>query len=214
MVTVTLCLVGAAAYVIDEGARELAADVKLAMKRADLSVDFVARVIGVPRPKLSDQLNAVTPFTSFWRFTAREIRDSDFWPELLELRARRLDRALVKSDLARLVMRVEQLVGAEPKRMAKAALAPVHGRSVELPLVAPVRGARRVPLMARSIVLGALVALTLALSTACVTRHSAGAHGLDVMSDACASLDPDGWLYWLMGCGKDSAGGGGSGAGH
>jgi hypothetical protein len=34
-----------------------------------------------------------------------------------------------------------------------------------------------------------------------------------VVPSTCANLDPDGWLYWLLGCGKDSAGGGGSGAG-
>jgi hypothetical protein len=36
---------------------------------------------------------------------------------------------------------------------------------------------------------------------------------MSVVSDLCQSLSPDSWLYALLGCGKDSAGGGGSGAG-
>lgn len=31
--------------------------------------------------------------------------------------------------------------------------------------------------------------------------------------DVCNSLDPDGWMYRVLGCGKETAGGGGSGAG-
>jgi hypothetical protein len=54
------CLVSigsAAALAIDASAKCLVADVRLAMKRADLSLDWVARTIQVPVPKLSDQLN-------------------------------------------------------------------------------------------------------------------------------------------------------------
>jgi hypothetical protein len=52
------CLVSigsAAALAIDASAKCLVADVRLAMKRADLSLDWVARTIQVPVPKLSDQ---------------------------------------------------------------------------------------------------------------------------------------------------------------
>jgi len=35
-----------------------------------------------------------------------------------------------------------------------------------------------------------------------------------VIPEACALLDPNGWLYWALGCGGgDTSGGGGSGAG-
>ncbi len=37
---------------------------------------------------------------------------------------------------------------------------------------------------------------------------------MDIPFNLCATLDPDGWLYWALGCGKDSSGGGGSGAGQ
>lgn len=48
------------AAVIDHAARELAADARLAMKRADLTLDYVARATGVPHSRLSDQLNGKT----------------------------------------------------------------------------------------------------------------------------------------------------------
>lgn len=37
---------------------------------------------------------------------------------------------------------------------------------------------------------------------------------LSIPFDLCATLDPDGWLYKALGCGGDSSGGGGSGAGQ
>ncbi len=120
MTVIPFALLGAA-YVIDQAARDLVADVKLAMKRSDLTLDFVSRVIGVPTNKLSDQLNGKLAFTSFWRFTASELREAGFWVELLDIRARRVDRVLMRSDLATLVGLVEQLVQ-ERKHMAKASL--------------------------------------------------------------------------------------------
>ena len=52
----------------------------------------------------------------------------------------------------------------------------------------------------------------------CLVFALAVAVGIDIFMDVpvpdiCDSLDPDGWLYWLLGCGKASAGGGGGGAG-
>lgn len=99
-----------AAFQVNDASRELVADVRLAMKRADLSVDFVARCTGVPAPKLSDQLNGKTPFTSFWRFIAPEIKASRFWDELFALRAERHGGVYVRGDLAVLVRGVERLV--------------------------------------------------------------------------------------------------------
>ena len=127
------------AYVIDEAARDLAADAKLAMKRADLSLDFVARVINVPRPKLSEQLNGNLPFTFLCRFAGREMWETDFWAEFLELRARRIDRALVSSSLGRLVVAVERLAGTETQRVTTTAETPAGSRqiSVTLPLESP-----------------------------------------------------------------------------
>lgn len=100
----------AVAFEINEPARELVADVRLAMKRADLSLDYVARCTSVPVQRLSDQLNAKTPFTSFWRFVAPEIKASRFWDELFAIRAERHGGIYVRGELAALVRGVEQLV--------------------------------------------------------------------------------------------------------
>lgn len=124
--------VTAAALAIDHAARELVGDVRLAMKRADLSLDFVSRVTGVPPQRLSDQLNGKTPFTAFWRFTAREIRESGFWLELVALRAARVDRYVVNREIGHLIERVEELVGQKPMaRMTPASLPDT--RTVTLP---------------------------------------------------------------------------------
>lgn len=119
MITVTLLTVGAA-LAIDAAARELVADVRLAMKRADLTLDFVSRVTGVPPQRLSDQLNGKVPFTGFWRFWVGEMRDTDFRPEFLEIQAERVNRLLVRVDLGALIAKLDQLVGSKP--MVKAAL--------------------------------------------------------------------------------------------
>lgn len=125
-----------AAYVIDAAARDLVVDVRLAMKRADLSLDYVARATGVPHSRLSDQLNGKTPFTAFWRFTAPDIRDSDFWIEFLTLRVERVDRSVVMRDLGRLVGAVEVLIGHKPmqKMALPASSRPSFTRTVSLPL--------------------------------------------------------------------------------
>jgi predicted XRE-type DNA-binding protein len=140
VVTVTLGLFSAA-IAIDECARQLAADVALAMKRADLTQDFVSRCINVPRPKLSDQLAGKASFTTLWRFfVVREIRESEFLVELLDILGQRVDRALVQSDIARLVATVDALLGRQHarearKRMAKASLpSRPTTRTVTLPL--------------------------------------------------------------------------------
>lgn len=106
----TMVTIGAV-LAIDRAARDLVADVRLAMKRADLSVDFVSRCTGVPPSRLSDQLNGKTPFTAFWRFGTAEMRETDFWVEFLELQAERVDRMLVSRDLGTLVAKVEAMVG-------------------------------------------------------------------------------------------------------
>ena len=112
-----------AAGVVDEAAKQLAADVKLAMKRADLSLDYISRVLSVPVSRLSDQLNGKTPFTFFWRFSHREIRDlTEFWPEFMDIQADRMNRLLVRADLGRLIARLDESLAACPKRMVKAAL--------------------------------------------------------------------------------------------
>lgn len=120
----------AAAFAIDECARLLISDVRLAMKRADLSLDFVARTIKVPIPKLSDQLNGKTPFTSWWRFASKEIRATDFWLEFHDIEAGRLNRMLVRYDVGRILAGVDELVEdmRGRKRMAKATLAAADAR--------------------------------------------------------------------------------------
>lgn len=119
----SVACVALGATVVDAAAKELAADVRLAMKRADLSLDYVSRVLGVPGPRLSDQLLGKLPFTYFWRFTAREIRESDFWTELLAIEAERYHATLVLlPELSTLIHRVEELVGHKP--MARMDLPP------------------------------------------------------------------------------------------
>lgn len=120
----------AAGLVLDDCGSELAADVRLAMKRADLTLDYVSRVLRVPPNKLSDQLNGKRPFTFFWRFfSSAELRaETDFRSEFLDILARRIDRIV----LPRGVTVVS--VSAAKKRMAKAALP--QTRSVTLPLTA------------------------------------------------------------------------------
>lgn len=138
MVTVTLFTLGAT-LLLDEAARQLAAMVKRACDRADLTQDFLSRCLLVPRPKLTDQLNGKAPFTALWRFfVVREVRD-EFLPEFLDVLAESIDRQVVSPDLARLIAAVEQLAG--QKRMAKASLPPAEStqpltRSVQLPLPA------------------------------------------------------------------------------
>lgn len=38
-------------------------------------------------------------------------------------------------------------------------------------------------------------------------------HGLVDIPSWCVGLDPNGWMYWFLGCPSPAAGGGGSGAG-
>lgn len=124
MITLLAVLVGGA-IVIDQAALLLIADVKLAMKRADLSLDWVARTIRVPGPKLSDQLNGKAPFTAFWRFGIGEMRATDFWLEFSELQLGRVGRVSVPRDLGALLDKVNQLAdrfGPVKPRMAKADL--------------------------------------------------------------------------------------------
>lgn len=56
-----------------------------------------------------------------------------------------------------------------------------------------------------------VVALGLALGLA-AAAHAVGPTA-SVVTDVCAALDSDSWLYALLGCGKDAAGGGSGGAG-
>lgn len=107
-----------AAFGITDESKALVGDVRLAMKRADLSLDYVARCTGVPVPKLSDQLNSKTPFTAFWRFIAPEILASGFWHELFALRAERQGGVYVRGELAALVRSVQQLVSEKKEQRA------------------------------------------------------------------------------------------------
>ena len=117
----TVIIVLGAAIAIDA---VLAADAKLAMKRADLTLDYVSRVTGVPLQRLSDQLNGKTPFTSFWRLFTGEMRETDFLSEFLDIQATRIDAVMVRGEkLAGLVLRMDFLLGSTPKPMAKAELA-------------------------------------------------------------------------------------------
>jgi hypothetical protein len=112
---VTLTVVLASVLVGDALQRHLCADVARALRRADLKYEWVADTLGVPRTKLSAQLNGHAPFTYLPRFfTTPAMYDTDFHIELLDLLAERLDRAVVTPDLAALIR--------GRKRMAKALL--------------------------------------------------------------------------------------------
>lgn len=120
MTVMTIALVGT--VVADCAARKLATTVALALKRADVTQDYVARVTGIPPNKLSLQLSGQAPFTGLCRILiSHELRhETDFWQELVMLMAQSIDRALVPNDIAALVSKVDQLVN--KKHMAKAAL--------------------------------------------------------------------------------------------
>jgi hypothetical protein len=119
--TVTLYALLGAAFTIDASSRLLVADVRLAMKRADLSIDYVARVIGVAPNKLSDQLNGKTLFTAFARFGCDELRrETEFWLEFTAIQAERVNRELVRANLGELIAKVEELISG--KRMLRMAL--------------------------------------------------------------------------------------------
>lgn len=117
----------AATIAVDAAARKLAAAFRLAMKRADLSLDYVSRVIGVPPNKLSNQLLGKVPFTAAWRFFVGEMRETGFASELLAIFAADLDRALLPRGVVVVYAEAPERI---PKRMAKASLS----RTVRLPL--------------------------------------------------------------------------------
>lgn len=111
-----------ATLAIDSAGLQLVADIKLALKRADLSLDYVSRVTGVPIQRLSDQLNGKTPCTSLWRLlVAPEMRDTDFRVEFLTIQAQRIDRAVVAMDLSRLLTGVQELTASLRSRDEEAA---------------------------------------------------------------------------------------------
>lgn len=95
----------------------LARSVRLAMKRADLTLDYVSRVTGIPIQRLSDQLNGKTPFTGFCRFFSGEMRETDFLEEWLAIVADGVGRIVLPRGVQLMV------VSDAPKRMAKADLA-------------------------------------------------------------------------------------------
>lgn len=106
---------------VDAAAKQLAADVAKAMKRADLTQDYVARVLRIPPSKLSLQLSGQLPFTTLWRFfTNAEIADTEFRREFFEIQAERIDRRMVALDLGALVTSLQDALGKKP--MAKMAL--------------------------------------------------------------------------------------------
>lgn len=111
-------------FVVDEEtAKELGGVVRRAMHNADLTQDYVARCIGVPPPKLSDQLSGKVPFTSFWRFfIASELRESEFRDEFIEELSHVIDRVLMPRGVRVLFAEIEP-TGKKRKRMAKAELA-------------------------------------------------------------------------------------------
>jgi hypothetical protein len=209
-----------AGVALDETARQLAADVRLAMKRADLSLDYVSRVLVVPPNKLSDQLNAKAHFTYLRKFfISRELREeTDFLSEFFDIFADRINRIALPRGVSVLFAKVD----GTPKRMAKAELPAPRLVPVTLPLAhhgpayrAHGRDGAGV-LRGRFIATG-LLALCLAVIGIGCARHTANStsskpYGVDV-PDQCKNLDPnENWfLYWWYGC-KDPAGGGGSGA--
>lgn len=128
-------LSSAMAYAVDDAAKTLAADARLALKRADVSQDFLSRVIRAPKAKVSEQLSGQQPFTLLPRIlTAKEIRDTEFWREFLDIQEARLGRAVIAPPIvAELIAKVDALLGSTPKPVQKMDLTP-RTRTVELPL--------------------------------------------------------------------------------
>ena len=128
MTVMTIALWGTAVYATHELDTWLAALTKDAMRRADLTQDYVARVTGIPPNKLSEQLSGQRPFTGLVRFGCREMREeTDFWTEFAAGLADRVDKALVPRDLGSLVSGVEELIGTK-RRMVKAGLPPAAAK--------------------------------------------------------------------------------------
>lgn len=120
MTVISLALWGASIYVSREVDTWLASIAAEAMKRADLTQDYVSRVTRITPARLSDQLSGKLPFTGLVRFGCEEIRlHTDFWTEFADVLAARVNCALVPRDLGSLLAGVEELVGMK-RRMAKA----------------------------------------------------------------------------------------------
>jgi hypothetical protein len=118
----TVMVILGATLAIDTVALQLVADIRLALKRADLSLDEVSYATGVPIQRLSDQLNGKTPCTCLWRLlVAPEMRVTLFRLEFLTIQAERIDRAVVGVDLSRLLAGVEQLTSSLRNRDEEAA---------------------------------------------------------------------------------------------
>lgn len=116
-------VIAMAAFEMNEHARQLIADTRLALDRSQNSIDFSSRCAQMPQCKLSDQLRGASPFTSLWRlFAADDLHASTFEDEYLALRARRRGLMLVRVDLGSLITKLDELVRALPKPMAKAVL--------------------------------------------------------------------------------------------
>lgn len=112
-----------AAFEINGHARDLIADARLALDRADCSIDFSSRCARMPQPKLSDQLRGVLPFTSMWKlFAADELYASEFEAEYLSLRAKRRGLLIVRGDLGALLTRLDELLDGHRPTMVKAVL--------------------------------------------------------------------------------------------
>ena len=127
--TVTLFAWAVALYAAKEIDTWLASIAREAMRRADLTQDYISRVTGIPVARLSDQLSGKLPFTGLVRFGCAEIREeTDFWLEFADVLAHQLHRDLVPSDWGRLIAGVEELVGAQ-RRMAKASLPAVEQKA-------------------------------------------------------------------------------------
>ena len=121
MVILSAALISAT-LAIDSAAMQLVADIKLALKRADLSLDEVSYATGVPIQRLSDQLNGKTPCTCLWRLlVAPGMRDTFFRLEFFTIQAERIDRAVVTVDLSRLLAGVEKLTSSLCNRDEEAA---------------------------------------------------------------------------------------------
>lgn len=109
-----------------DGRLKLAASVAVAMKRADMTQDYVQRVTQMSGSKLSDQLAGKDRFTGLCRILeSDEIQQhTDFWIEWLSIQAEAHGRVLLPKDHGVLLAKVDRLLDGLTKPMVKAGLLP------------------------------------------------------------------------------------------
>ena len=108
-------------FTVSEASRDLAQDVKAALRAANIDLTAMAIDIGGISllPRLSTQLSGDEPFTLLWRVLAA--MGPSAWETFLALRGRRIGREVVGQDIGKLIAAVDAMVS-QPLASARASL--------------------------------------------------------------------------------------------